>query len=534
MGVPDVATVQLGRYRLVERLGAGGMAVVYKAIVEGPKGFTRPFVIKRILPTFSRDESFVNMLLTEARLSALLRHPAIVQVHELGEADGEFYLAMEYVDGHDLQTIMKKAAQQKRPIPPAAAVFIMSELLSALAYAHALTDEQGRALEIVHRDVSPANVMITQGGGVKLLDFGIAKAASHVRDERTRTGTLKGKLSYLSPEQAEGLPVDKRADIFALGIVFHECLTMKRLFRAEDDFATLRLVREARVDPPSVLSPDVSPELDRVVLGLLSRDPAERFQTCEDALDALRPVLHQLHGDSSKLKRYLMELGPIDRRAQPVDEADAPLAGGGGKTVTSPSSLIAATLTRSSGEIRPLTQPFSAPKRTGLWIGGGVGVLAAVLVAVAIASSGGKPKPVDKIEPLAPAPVPAPVVVTPVVKPVELPVKTLPPVDAPKPRVHLVVLGTEGAEVLVDSKSIGRVPLDEEMPRIDGTRRLMVRLTGHQPLVQEIAGGQNLTLTARLRRNPPPPPSRPPPPPPAAPKPKPKATKVEIKDPFER
>jgi eukaryotic-like serine/threonine-protein kinase len=534
------------------------MAVVYKAIVEGPKGFSRPFVIKRILPTFSRDESFVNMLLTEARLSALLRHPGIVQVVELGEADGEFFLAMEYVEGHDLQTIMKRASQQKRPLSPPAAVYVLSVLLDALGYAHGLLDDEGRALEIVHRDVSPSNVMVTHDGAIKLLDFGIAKAASHVREERTRTGTLKGKLSYLSPEQAEGLKVDKRADIFALGIVFHELLTMRRLFRGEDDFQTLRLVREARVEPPSATSPDISPELDRVVLGMLTRDPNERFQTCEEALEALRPVLHQLRADSGALKRWLAELGPIERRAQPVDAADLP-AGAATKTISSPSAVIAATLTRSSGEILPISDPSASllpPKRTAMWIGGALGMVAAVVIAIVLAT--GTPKsPVIPIDPIVAAPAPAPQapVVPPPTKPepkVELPSppkaevkpepkpdpKPEPKADPPAPKVepvHLVVLGTEGAEVLADSKSLGRVPLDKELPRIDGTRRLMIRLSGHQPMLQEVAGSKNVTLTARLRKNPPSAPVvRPAPPPVAVSKPKPKTQKAEIKDPFER
>jgi eukaryotic-like serine/threonine-protein kinase len=550
MGLPDT-TVQLGRYRLVERLGAGGMAVVYKAIVEGPKGFSRPFVIKRILPTFSRDESFVNMLLTEARLSAMLRHPGIVQVVELGEADGEFFLAMEYVEGHDLQTIMKRASQQKRAFSPAAAVYVLSVLLDALGYAHSLLDEEGRALEIVHRDVSPSNVMVTHDGAIKLLDFGIAKAASHVREERTRTGTLKGKLSYLSPEQAEGLKVDKRADIFALGIVFHELLTMKRLFRGEDDFQTLRLVREARVEPPSVLSPDVSPELDRVVLGMLTRDPNERFQTCEEALEALRPVLHQLRADSGALKRWLAELGPIERRAQPVDAADLP-AGAATKTISSPSAVIAATLTRSSGEILPIADPSGSllqPKRTAMWVGGALGMVAAVVIAIVLATGTPKQVPIDPVAPIVTAPPPAPIAVAPPPPPkpepkvepkvtpkVELPSPPKPEPPAPKVEpVHLVVLGTEGAEVIADSKSLGRVPLDKELPRIEGTRRLMVRLSGHQPMLQEIAGSKNVTLTARLRKNPPPAPTpRPAPPPVAVTKPKPKSQKAEIKDPFER
>jgi serine/threonine protein kinase len=535
MAMPDAAAqVYLGRYRLVERLGAGGMAVVYKAIVEGPKGFSRPFVIKRILPSFSRDESFVNMLLTEARLSAMLRHPGIVQVHELGEADGEYYLAMEYVEGWDLSTLLRKAAQARKPIPPTVATYIMGELLAALAYAHSLCDEQGRPLEIVHRDVSPSNVMLTPAGAVKLLDFGIAKAASHGRDERTRTGTLKGKLSYLAPEQAEGLFVDRRSDIFALGIVFYEMLTMRRLFRGDDDFQTLRLVREAKVEAPSKIREQVPPQLDEVVLQMLARDAEIRYQTCDAALEALRPILHQIHGDSGSLKRYLQELGPIDRRAQPVDEADAPLhSSGGTRTRTSPSNheIIASTLTRSSGEIRPITKPFAAPRRTGLWIGGGVAVFGLVVALVVMAGGSKKavpiPPPIIEVQKATPAAVaPAPELPTP-------PVPSTPPL---KKNVHVTVTSNEGGDVYLDGVKVGRVPREFDIPRGSGKHAIMVKQLGFLTYNEQVSSDDDTVVTSRMKR--PPPAPRPvvrstPAPAPATP-PATRTPRVEIKDPFER
>jgi serine/threonine protein kinase len=305
---------RLGRYRLVDQLGEGGMAVVHKAIVDGPRGVSSPFVIKRILPSLSQDSKFVDMLVNEARLSALLRHPCIVQLHELGEEQGEYFLVMEYVAGRDLAAVLSAAAHVSRPMPVGVAAFIVGELLSGLAYAHALKDERGRPLEIVHRDVSPSNVLLTGAGAVKLLDFGIAKAAAHVNQERTRTGVLKGKVSYLSPEQADGLPIDHRSDIFSLGILFHEALTMKRLFRADDDLQTLRMVREANVRPPSSVRSEIPAALDNVVMRMLARDPRVRFQNCDDALRALRPVLHDLRGDAQGLAGYLSAVETPVRR----------------------------------------------------------------------------------------------------------------------------------------------------------------------------------------------------------------------------
>jgi len=300
--------VRFGRYRLVERIGAGGMAEVHRAVVDGPGGFQRTVVIKRMLRQLCGDDAFVRMLLAEGRLTALLHHPGIVQVHEVGEVDGIYYLAMEHVDGVDLASLLR-AAQARRPLPPAVAVAIAVELAGALAYAHARTDEAGRPCDIVHRDVSPANIMVTPLGAVKLLDFGIAKAADSLRDVETRTGTLKGKVAYMSPEQAEGEPVDRRSDVFALGVVLHEMLTLRRLFRADDDLATLKLVRECAVAPPGV---DV--ELDAIVLRMLARARDDRFGSCDEVVAALTPVARRLGGDAAAVREYVAALGPIERR----------------------------------------------------------------------------------------------------------------------------------------------------------------------------------------------------------------------------
>jgi len=220
--------IRFGRFRLLDELGRGGMAVVFRAVVDGPKGFARSMVLKRILRDCAQDPAFVNMLASEARLSALLRHPNIVQVHEFGEVDGELYLAMDLVEGTDLVGLLRACRKRKLRPPPGVVCYLVAELASALAYAHSLTDEEGRRLEIVHRDVSPANVMVTSLGMVKLLDFGIAKAARHMRTEQTRTGIFKGKLSYLSPEQADGRLLDRRSDVFSLGIVFYEYRPLSR------------------------------------------------------------------------------------------------------------------------------------------------------------------------------------------------------------------------------------------------------------------------------------------------------------------
>jgi tRNA A-37 threonylcarbamoyl transferase component Bud32 len=295
-----------GRYRLVEPIGTGGMAVVYRAVAHTAEG-PRTLVIKRILPELSRDPVFVKMLVGEARLSSRLNHPGIVQVFELGRVGNEYFLAMEHVDGIDLVRLLNRCIARKKPLPVGLVCHIVREVATALAYAHDLTDVEGRPLEIVHRDISPANIMVTVDGGVKLLDFGVAKAAEHIRDDRTRTGTLKGKVSYLSPEQAEGFTPDRRADVFALGIVLYEILTLKRLFRADTDLATLRLVRECNVTPPSQLRADVPPELDAIVMQMMARDPGQRFARCEAIAQALAPLAK----GQEALREFLVGLGPV-------------------------------------------------------------------------------------------------------------------------------------------------------------------------------------------------------------------------------
>jgi serine/threonine-protein kinase len=308
----DDAGVVFGRYRLVRELGRGGMGVVYYAMIEGPQGFIRPCVVKRIVPELARDEGFIQSLVAEARLSGLLVHPGIVQVYEFGELDGEYFLAMEYVEGVSLHEALRHAQRTEHPLPPGTVCYLAAELALALGYAHALHDHAGRALEIVHRDVSPSNVMLGRSGTVKLLDFGIARAASHTRDQVTRTGTIKGKFAYMSPEQAEGLPIDHRSDLFALGSVVWEALTLRRLFFAPDDLQTLRLVREAKVPPTGV-----DAELDTVLMHLLARDPNERIASGDELAAILQPIAHRLQGNTFSVRRLVAELGE-EKAAEPA------------------------------------------------------------------------------------------------------------------------------------------------------------------------------------------------------------------------
>jgi serine/threonine protein kinase len=302
--------VQFGRYRLIDRLGQGGMADVYRAVVDGPRGFTRQLVIKRIHKLFAREKEFIAMLGTEARVTALLNHPSIVQVFEFGQVGDELYLAMELAEGPDLARVLLQARERGSHMPPGVACWVIGQLADALAYAHSLAGPDGEPLGIIHRDVSPSNIVLSLVGGVKLLDFGIAKAAQRLHDDRTRTGAIKGKVSYLSPEQIDGLPMDHRADQYALGIVFHECLTGARLWKG--------LMRDQAVTPPSHLLFDVDPEIDAVVLRMLARAPEDRFADCADVAEVLAPLARRLNGDALALRNWLAQVGPFPSLAQPL------------------------------------------------------------------------------------------------------------------------------------------------------------------------------------------------------------------------
>jgi serine/threonine protein kinase len=520
--------VSFGRYRLVEKLGDGGMAMVFRAVMEGPEGFERPVCIKRVLPDLSSDRKFVDMFLSEAKLCARLHHPGIVQVQALGDVGGEYFLAMEFVDGLDLATILKRAWELKKPMSTGVACFVASELASALGYAHTLKDADGRALEIVHRDVSPSNVMLTRFGDVKLLDFGIARAAAHarVRADKTRTGTLKGKVSYMAPEQAEGLAVDGRTDLFALGIVLYECLTLDRLFRGEDEFETLRLVREARVFPPSSRCPDVDPDLDAIVLKLLAREPAARFQSGDEVVAALSPLVHRLGGDANGVRQFVAELSASTARAEAAATTPA-------KSPKSRPSLADPidTVTRSNGELETRPADTARPRRREL-AALGVGIAATAVVAGALVFALA-PRRAPQPAVAAPPVIAPPVVAAPPPPIAQPPAKTVEPPLAKV--VHLSVRGTDGAAVILDGVPAGRVPLELDLPAHAGGRALRVEHAGYQPLARTLAAAESATVDAALtRRRAKLEPAQKLPPAEAAeaPKPKPPVAQPEIKDPF--
>ncbi|MCC6746557.1 MAG: protein kinase [Deltaproteobacteria bacterium] len=282
------APARIGKYELLEEIGHGGMATVHRAVLHGMQGFSRPVVIKRILPELAKDEHFVRMFVDEARVSALLQHPNIVQIYDFGGTD-EYFIAMEHIDGVPLLRFMRHYGR-RNPVPVEAAAYVMLQVCLGLHYAHVL-QRDGRPLGLVHRDVSPGNVMLSFQGAVKVVDFGIAKAAEAIDREETRTGTMKGKWSYMSPEQAEGKDVTARSDVFSAGVVLWELLAGRRLFKGKTDYLTLTNVVQARSPLISSVRPDLPEELDRICACALSKRPADRFASAQSMAEALEGLL---------------------------------------------------------------------------------------------------------------------------------------------------------------------------------------------------------------------------------------------------
>jgi tRNA A-37 threonylcarbamoyl transferase component Bud32 len=298
------AGVDYGQYLLLDRIATGGMAEVFRAKRKGVEGFEKIVAVKRILPHLSHNKEFIEMFIDEAKMVAGLSHPNIVQIFELGKIEDTYFIAMEYVDGKDLRTILAEV-REKGIVPDVdLAALVTSKVGSALEYAHRQCDAEGRELRIVHRDVSPQNILISREGEVKLVDFGIAKAA--IKAHHTDSGSLRGKLMYMSPEQAWGRPIDNRSDIFSLGVVLFEMLTGRNLFVGDSEMSILERVRQANVLPPSTLNPAVPIELEAVVTRALRREPAERYQDASEMLVHLDTYLRRRPAvGSADLARFL-------------------------------------------------------------------------------------------------------------------------------------------------------------------------------------------------------------------------------------
>lgn len=346
------------------------MADVFKARVQGPGGFERIFVIKRILPHLSDDPTFTKMFMEEAKLAARLNHPNIVQVFELDSVDGEYFMSMEYVRGRDLAETMRTLWARVGPPRPELVAYVGREMCRALAYAHDFTADDGTRLGMIHRDISPSNVMLSVEGAVKLLDFGIAKALTGDNEEgNTKSGTLKGKFAYMAPEQTMSNEVDRRIDIFATGIVLHEILTGRRLFKGENDLQTIEKVRQCSVLPPSLHNPLCPPELDEIVLRALAKNSEERYQNGSEMAEALDDIVHAARFQPTQLAQLMNSLFPTEGGGEARSISSSQRQPLTGSVSPSRSNITGARLsttgsTSHSGRVPSATVP-PVPPRTG-------------------------------------------------------------------------------------------------------------------------------------------------------------------------
>ena len=390
---------RLGTYVLLDRLAVGGMAELYLARQKGIEKFERLVVVKRVLPHLAENPEFVGMFLNEARIAATLDHPNIAQVTDIGKEAGEHFFAMEYVHGRDLLQVLKRGDQE--PMPMSCALLITIGVAAGLHHAHEAVSLDGTVLGVVHRDVSPSNIIISFDGTPKIVDFGIAKASE--RTSTTMAGTMKGKVGYMSPEQCRGERIDRRSDIFALGILLYEVTTGVRAFYAANNYATMAKIARGEVQPPSTHVPDYPEQLEAIVMRALSLERDDRYPTAQAMQVDLEQFVHEQH-----LRLSAVDLGKYMERLF------------GHQTYPSMTLPVVEDPTMAA-------VPVVAPRRG---IGRFAGVLAALAVgaglgAAAISAGSSSPPPETPPAPVA-APAPAPAVAPPVPTPIAAPTPAAP------------------------------------------------------------------------------------------------------------
>ena len=369
---------RFGKYEIIRRIATGGMAEIYLARATGIEGFEKLMVLKRILPQYADDEDFVNMFLDEARLAATLHHSNVVQVYDIGAGDGQYFLAMEFLHGQDGRQLMKTVTtQQGGGLPLEHAVAIVMGVCAGLHYAHEHVVDD-KPLALVHRDVSPQNVFVTYDGGIKLLDFGIARASSRL--SQTRGTSLKGKIAYMSPEQCGGLPLDRRSDVFSAAILLWELTTGRRLYTGDSDFEVMRKLREEDPPRPSTVGFAYPLALERIVLKGLKRDREERYASAEELLLELEHFAREarLPVSSVRLSKYMREMFRVQidawNRQQRGEITAAAMAASTGE-------VVARTETSVPGPAPPIMYSDPAvPQLTGrrsgrAWTAVAIGVL---------------------------------------------------------------------------------------------------------------------------------------------------------------
>jgi serine/threonine-protein kinase len=296
---------RIGRYEILERIAVGGMAEAFRARAHGPGGYQRELVIKRILPHLAQDPDFVRAFVDEAKILGMLNHPNIVGVYDFGEDQGRLYLALEFLDGPSLATLSDRATTHQQPIPTGIVAYLGKEICQGLSAVHTARDPQGNPLGLIHRDVTPSNIITTTAGGVKLLDFGVAKIASS--DQVTQHGRLKGKPGYFAPEQIAGTEIDARLDLFSLGVLLYEMTCLRHLFHRDGEgiAATIYRILQMEIPGPMAIRPETPPELDRIIMKALSREREDRFASAAEMARELDAVVMESGTRAEDLARFV-------------------------------------------------------------------------------------------------------------------------------------------------------------------------------------------------------------------------------------
>jgi serine/threonine protein kinase len=347
-----VEAEEFGPYMVYEQLGLGGMATVHRAETQGIAGFSKQVALKRMLPNVASNASLVKSFIREAQLASHLRHANVAQTYDLGKVGDTYFIAMELVPGHNLREILKHCAAVVGHMPMPIAMHIVNQICDALDYAHNLCDEMGRPLGIIHRDVSPSNIIVSEGGVVKLIDFGIAKATASTGGMNTMSGTIKGKFGYMAPEYLMG-SIDARADLFALGVIAHELLSNRPLFQGKDDMDTLYRVKDMPILPPSRVNPKVPPEIDSIIMTALERDPDQRWQRATALREALTTETKRLGlaTHNSAVVEWIEWAFNQTSNKSPFDVQSEPMISLGGGTAELPRGSAAAILARPSAPV---------------------------------------------------------------------------------------------------------------------------------------------------------------------------------------
>ncbi len=504
-----IEPIEFGRYTLIRLIAKGGMAQIFLAVQRGPHGFEKVAVLKVILPELCNNDDFVRMFLDEARIAANLDHNNVVRVYDFGEIKGQYFIAMEHLPGEDLASILQGQRRLNQQMPPDVAADIIAGAATGLHFAHELKDTRGKLMNVVHRDVSPSNIIVTYHGTVKLVDFGIARAETNIT--KTEAGTLKGKVAYVSPEQAQGEPLDRRSDIWALGTVLYELVTGTRVFRRDSDLRTLEAVARGDFPRPREVRPDIPEELERIILKAMTRPLDQRYQTASEMSDDLARFLmtRSFVRSERHLAEFMSTVFDAERRDAKLLISQA-AAVDGGPVLATPSQLkhlpqhlsplrshptlpAVETLAPELPEEPPTTidGPGAQPQpnrssRTVAVIAGGVVLIAAgitfgILRPFGAADVVTPPPPtpivVQKGEPPVPAAVPAPVPapapvanVAPTPVPAatpEVPKAKAAPVVAPKAvaKGKLTLDTSPWSEVFLNGRKLGDTPLvDYPMP----------------------------------------------------------------------